>query len=195
MHLIRTHDNKARAFKILETSFCGAPGLTWMINQKKAERSIKHLIHLMYHEAAYKRGNFVTTDKNGVVLFFQLNNKTIAPLQILRSVFVILFVTGVRKGIKALKYKKKVASIRPKKGWLGHLVATDRSVVGNAAAFEIKSEMFRIADEHNECIYLETTVPRVRRLYKAAGYVEYAELKHPYADLMIWFFRRQPSIE
>ena len=37
-------------------------------------------------------------------------------------------------------------------------------------------------------ICLETTQPRVRRLYRYAGYTEYAVRRHPYADLDIYFF-------
>lgn len=146
----------------------------------------------MFHEAIYKKGAFITSDNNGAVLFFPIQQRTFSLKNALRTIYIVLFITGIRKGIQGLRYKKMVAEIRPKTGLLGLLVATDQSVLGNAAAFEIKQEMFRIADENEECIYVETTVPRVRLLYKAAGYIEYAEKQHPYTDLKIWFFRRDP---
>ena len=57
-----------------------------------------------------------------------------------------------------------------------------------------EQEMFRLADETNEPIYVETTNPRVMLLYKKSGYVEYANLKHPYEDLTIWFMKRGAGI-
>ena len=92
-----------------------------------------------------------------------------------------------------MRCKKIVDNIRPNTGWFGWLVATDDTAVGNAAAYEIKNEMFRLADESNEPIYVETTVKRVMILYKASGYYEYAKINHPYEkDLTIWFMKRDP---
>ena len=111
-------------------------------------------------------------------------------INILRKVFALLFIIGINRGIKAIKYKKKIDNIRPKSGWLGMLVATDQKSKGNVAAYEINREMLRIANETNENIYVETTVPRVRILYKRAGYNEYASIKHPYVDLTVWFMEK-----
>jgi hypothetical protein len=100
---------------------------------------------------------------------------------------------GFAKGLKALRCKKTVDKIRPDTGWFGWLVATDDTAIGNAAAYEIKNEMFRLADESNEPIYVETTVKRVMVLYKVSGYYEYAKITHPYQqDLTIWFLKRDP---
>jgi hypothetical protein len=189
---IQTTTEKIRAFGILEDSFKDSLGMNWMIRNTKSHNSKKTIIRLMYNEAASKNGAFITDDNNGVVLFFQIQNKKFTFNNLCRAIFIFLFITGVNNGLKAIKYKKLIASIRPKSGWLGLLVATDQNSKDRVAAYEIKQEMFRIADEHNECIYLETTVPRVRVLYRAAGYIEYSEIKHPYADLTIWFFRRDP---
>ena len=61
------------------------------------------------------------------------------------------------------------------------LVATDQNMIGNAAAFEIKNQMFEIAKNLKKTICLETSIPRVRRLYKLSGYtaVSYTHLTLP----------------
>ncbi len=192
MELIRTKNQKKRVFEIFEDSFANSPGMNWMIRNPNSERGKRWIINLMYHEGVSKNGAYITSDKNGAVVFFQLQKKAFSPANMIRTLYILLFISGIKNGLRALRYKKMVANIRPKTGWLGFLVATDKTAVGNTAAFEIKNEMFRIADESNECIYLETSVPRVRILYKVAGYVEYAEIDHPYADLKTWFFRRDP---
>ena len=107
---------------------------------------------------------------------------------------MLLFVTGIKNGLRSFKYQKKIAVIRPKSGWLGMISATDATATGTKAAFEIKNNMFQLADDTNEPIYVETTVPRVKTLYQAAGYELYSTMKHPYDDLTIWFFRRSPFI-
>ena len=100
---------------------------------------------------------------------------------------------GIKRGIQALKYKKRIDKVRPKQGWLGWLVATDSTAVGNAAAYEIKNFMFNRSDETNAPVFVETTVPRVRLLYLRAGYTQYASIKHPYHNLDIWFLKREPN--
>ena len=192
MELIQGKEQKRRLFEIFEQAFAQSPGMNWMLRHRDSSRGKRWIIRLMTNEGIAKKGAFLTSDNNGAVLFFQVQKRALSPLNILRTIYIFLFITGVKNGFRALRYQKMVAAIRPKTGWLGLLVATDQTVPGNVAAFEIKQEMFRIADDHNECIYIETTVPRVRLLYKAAGYIEYAELKHPYTDLTIWFFRRDP---
>lgn len=192
MENIQLDTQQNRAFQILKNAFSTSPGMNWMLRDQSSESGKQRIIEVMFHEALSKKGAYITSDGNGVLLFFQVQNKKFVPRNFFRTLYILNFVTGIKNGIRALRYQKMVAQTRPKKGWLGLLVATDQSVQGNAAAYEIKQEMFRIADETNECIYLETTVPRVRILYTAAGYIEYAQKQHPYADLMIWFFRRDP---
>lgn len=192
MKRIQSKSQKKRVFEIFEHSFADSPGMNWMLRNRNSERGKRWIINLMFHQGISQNGAYITSDNNGAVLFFQVQKKVFSLSNLLRTLYIFSFITGVKKGIRALRYRKMVSAIRPKTGWLGLLVATDQTVTGNAAAFEIKREMFRIADESNECIYVETTVPRVRLLYKASGYIEYAEMKHPYTDLNIWFFRRDP---
>ena len=101
---------------------------------------------------------------------------------------------GIKNGARVIRYKKMIDSIRPGSGWFGWLVATESGTIGCAAGYEMKNEMFRMADESNEPIYLETTTKRACMLYKALGYSEYAQLKHPYADINIWFLKREPQL-
>ena len=52
-----------------------------------------------------------------------------------------------------------------------------------------------MSKKQNKPICLETSIPRVRKLYKLSGYEEYAAIKHPYEDLTIWFFKRENKDE
>lgn len=145
-------------------------------------------------EASVNNGAYLTSDNNGVVLFFQLQHQRSSLLLTLKKIYVLLFIMGLTRGLQAIKYKKMIDEIRPKQGWFGWLVATDSSVVGNAAAYEIKNFMFQSSDDSQEPVFVETTVPRVRTLYQIAGYIEYASMKHPWQNLDIWFFKREPNL-
>ena len=85
-----------------------------------------------------------------------------------------------------------IDAVRPKKGWYGWFLATDPGVIGTRAGYEIKRDMYRMADETNEPIYVETTIKRIMILYRKIGFQEYARRKHPYENLDIWFMKRDP---
>lgn len=191
MYLCKNKIDKERVLGIFEEAFKNSPGITWMIGDNK--KKVRNILNLFIHEASVKDGTFLTENNQGAVLFFQLENNTKSVPLTIRKMYIFLFVIGINRGIKAIRYKKMIDKIRPKHGWLGWLVASNQNVAGNEAAYEIKREMFRIADQTNQPIFIETTVPRVRKLYRIAGYKEYNSIQHPYEDLTIWFFRRDPE--
>lgn len=195
MELIESELQKKRALDILSKAFCESPGITWMIGKNKKGKKVKALLSLFLYEASINKGAYLTSDNNGVVLFFQLQKQHFSIFLTIKKIYALLFILGIKRGLKAIKYKKKVDNIRPQKGWMGWLVATDNSVVGNAAAYEIKNFMFKQSDQSQEAIYVETTVPRVRLLYRAAGYTEYAHIQHPYEKIDVWFMRRDPQLK
>jgi hypothetical protein len=195
MQLIQSEIQKNRALEILSTAFYTSPGITWMIGENQKEKKIKKLLSLFLFEASLNQGAYLTADNNGVVLFFQLQHQRKSIYLTISKLYAFFFVIGVNRGIKAMRYKKIVDDIRPKTGWMGWLVATDNSVVGNVAAYEIKNFMFNQSNHSQETIYVETTVPRVRLLYRAAGYEQYAHIKHPYQDIDVWFMKRDPLIQ
>lgn len=193
MQIIESEMQKTRALTILNKAFHESPGITWMLGENKNDKKLNTFLSIFLLEASVNNGAYLTSDNNGVVLFFQMQKQKSSLLLTIKKIYVLLFITGLYRGIKALKYKKIVSEIRPKNGWLGWLVATDNSVKGNAAAYEIKNFMFEKSDDSEETIFVETTVPRVRVLYKVAGYTEYAHLKHPYNNTDVWFMKREPK--
>lgn len=194
MELITTREDRERAFEILQKAFHSSPGMDWMLRKRNSAYSKKWIIKVLFTEAESKGGAFLTSDKNGVVFFYHLSKRTHSLKYFFQKAFVSLFITGIKNAIRCYRYQKKVASIRPNEGWLGMLLATDSSTNGMKAALEIKQAVFGFADETNEYIYAETTSPRASLLYQKAGYELYRTIRHPYDDLTIWFYRRQPSI-
>ena len=193
MDLIKSNTDKSRALDILEQSFASTPGINWIIGKYRSKRTLRTFLSIFYHDASARNGAYLTKDRNGVVLFYQLQNRRKTLINSLRKIYVVLFLTGIKNGIKAIKYQRIVNNIRPEEGWIGLLSATDSAKTNSSAANEIKQEMFHLADSTNQPIYLETTIPRVMLLSKAAGYIEYNQIKHPYKDLTIWFLQRDPQ--
>lgn len=192
MKRIQSRIEKNRAFEVLTEAFRSSPGMTWMLKNPNSETAKKRILHFFYSEAKSKKGAFITSDRNGVIFYFPQHRKNFSLRSFYQKVYLILFVTGIKNGMRCLKYQRLIKKIRPKTGWVATLLACDSSHNGIKTAFEIKQEVFQLADVEMEMIYAETTSPRAKILYEISGYELYHSAKHPYADLTIWFYRRYP---
>lgn len=194
MILIEDKKDKKRAMEIFVSAFIDAPGIMWVLKRKSnAARIIT--INILFHEGLVKKGAYITNDKNGALLFYSTDDGRLSFINTLRKLYLILFYSSIVNAYRLIKYRKIISATRPKGALVGFLVATDQNVVGNEAAYEIKREMFEMSKNLGKDICLETSIPRVRKLYQISGYKEYASIKHPYEDLTIWFFRKEFSNE
>jgi len=190
MELIQTAQDCNKALDILEKAFMSSPGMTWMVKPGDAHKFRKLLRHC-YEEARTYKGNYLSSDRTGVVFFYHLKNKRTSPDLFWRQLNTTIFVTGIRKGIQATMLRSMVDRIRPRTGWCAWLLASEE-LPGNAATNEIRREIFKIADSTGEPIYVETTIKRMRLIYARFGFKEYCKVKHPYEETYIWFMKRDP---
>jgi hypothetical protein len=195
MKVITNSIDETRALDILQDAFADVPGVTWMVENCRNEKAaLRKLLSFCFHASAEKKGAFLTADRNGVVFFYHLERKPLFIKQFFRSLYLTLAVIGIRRSIEIAKTRRIIDSLRPRSGWYGWFLATAKDKAGVQAAYEIKRDMFQIADASNESIYVETTVPRISLLYKRIGFYEYARVKHPFKDnLEIWLMRRDPQ--
>ena len=193
MKEIRTKAERERALDILESGFTDSEGVTWMLGKNISKARIRRLLSMFLLEASLKKGAFIASDNNGVLLFFRLQEEKSSPALFFKKLYALFFLMGFKRAIRAVKYKKMVSEIRPAKGWLGWFVATDSHADSKRAGYEIRKYMFDTGDKFQEPVFVETTRRRIRILYQRIGFEEYASVKHPYNDLDIWFLKREPS--
>lgn len=190
MEEITTVKEKQQALKILVDAYFEAANVTWLLKTKSKEK-LHAIFNLLFHDAQAKNGAFLSKNKVCVLFLYEQKAKNFSILQILRKLHVFLFVTGISNGIKALKFQKLVATIRPKEGLLGMALGVEENQITTATIYEIKRTVFELSKAKNLPIYAETTVPRLLKLYKIVGFELYHEMKHPYADLEVWFLKRE----
>lgn len=195
MKIITTTADEARALDILQDAFSTVPGVTWMVEHARNEKAaLRKLLSFCFCASAEKNGAFLTSDRNGVVFFYHLQSKPQMVKHLLRSLYLMLAVVGVKRSIQIIRTRKIIDSIRPRTGWYGWFLATAKEKCSIQAAYEIKRDIFQIADATGEAIYVETTVPRIRQLYELIGFHEYAKVQHPYKDnIEIWLMKRDPN--
>lgn len=192
MELIQTAEDRQRAIDILEMALEQSPGMTWMIKPGR-KNGLRNLLRHMYEVARVHRGNYMTSDKSGVVLIYQSSKKRRSVRLFCGKLKILFLVTGIRRGIQLAKVQRLIRQIRPNSGWHALLLASDERP-GNAATNELRREVFTLADSTNEPIYLETTRERMHRAYQWIGFKVYNQIKHPYEDTHIWFLRRDPFV-
>ncbi len=181
-----------RARQILTEALKDSLGIHWVIKQKSELGKVLAL-EVLFYEGADKDGVYLSDDKNGAVVFYDINDSRKSRQNALRKFKLVWRHSGILSLYRLLRYRKMISSTRPKQAMVGFLVGTDRSVKGTKAIFDIHQGMQEIAANVKLPICLETTLPRVRRLYQFAGYTEYASKTHPYADLEIYFFIKHPK--
>lgn len=194
MNHIETELDKSRALEILEKAFKDVPGVMWMIrNKEKSQEHLRILLSVCLEEAILKKGAYLTKDRNGIILFYRLQIKPRSITIFFKKLYLLIKVFGIRHGVRVLRSRKMIDTIRPKEGWYAWFIATDKRAGNCVSAFEIKNEIFNISSTTNEPVYAETTVHRIVGIYEKIGFKVYSKMKHPYSNMDIWFLRRDPK--
>jgi hypothetical protein len=188
MHLIISATDKQKAIEILAEEYLNANNVTWMF-RKKTKRNVRMLFKILFNEAKAKKGAFITESSSGVLFLYRQDIQKQAFANFFLKLYVLLFVAGISRGLKALKWQKTVNSIRPKEGMLGIAFAISNDENKMKTSFEIKREIKVISTESKLTIYAETTVPRIKILYESIGFEVYHEMEHEFADLRVWFLK------
>lgn len=181
-----------RARSILVGALKNSLGVHWVLRDKSEAGKVMAL-EVLFFEGADKEGIFLSDDGNGALVFYDINDSSWSWSNVRRKAKLVLRHAGIRSLWRLSKYRQMISSTRPRKAMVGFLVGTDRLANGTKAIFDIHEGMQKLAKSQNLPICLETTQPRVRRLYQYAGYAEYAVKKHPYAELDIYFFIKYPE--
>ena len=190
MHLINSSEEKVVALRILVNAYFDAANINWML-KSKTKKGLRAIFNHLYYDAIMKKGAFLSKNGSCVLFLYDQKSKHFSILQLFRMLHVFLFVTGVKNGMKALMFQKKVKNIRPKEGLLGMALGIEEKPMSTATIFELKNAVFDLSKAKNLPIYAETTVPRLMKLYKLLGFEVYHEMKHPYAELKVWFLKRE----
>ncbi len=191
--------NKDRIIKNVATLLKEIPTSMEVVkdDHKKDERFnylAKHMV-----EKAIKRDALITCDDDsGIAIFFEENGHTEGFWsELLGDLRLALNVTGLKKGLKALKTQKFVKQQRPNSGsylycWFWGILEDARGVTDKKTAYKMKDIMFSIAKEKQLPIYAETRIRRVSIAYRRYGFKLLKEWPHPSGDTM-YFMKYTPQ--
>lgn len=155
----------------------------------------KHMVNKALREDAL----IVSEDLKGIAILFQIQGKSTHFWQeIWEDLQLAYHVTGIKKGLKALKIQKVIKSQRPNNGsylycWFWGILADVRGVTDKMTAFRMKDEFYRRAYELQLPIYAETRIRRVALAYQRYGFEKLKEWQHPSGDTMTFMKYTPPK--
>jgi hypothetical protein len=168
----------------------------------KREKRFDYLARYMVEKAIEKDALIVSENNKGIAILFRTNSKeknlwkdTIMDLKL------ALNVTGIRKGLKAIKVQSYVKNQRPKEGdylycWFWGILSDARGKSDEAKiAYDMKDQFFAISKELQLPIYAETRIKRISLAYRRYGFEQFNEWDHPSGGKMYFLKYTPPSKE
>lgn len=164
------------------------------LKEKRFYILAKHMVD----KALRHNALLVTDDLNGIAILFDSEKMKDPIFKELKSdLHLALNVTGIKKGITALKHQKHIKNQRPKNEhhlycWFWGIMPEARGSDNNKTPYVMKDWMFAIAKEKQLPIYAETRLKRVNVAYRRYGFKLINEWVHPSGDTM-YFLRYDPK--
>jgi hypothetical protein len=167
-------------------------------DDKHKNKRFRYLAEHMIDKAIERDALMVSEDYNGIaILFEEGDNKTSFWNEMVTDLKLALNVTGIKKGLKALKTQGYVKKQRPKNEkhlycWFWGIMPEGRDVDDKRTAYRMKDQIIAKAQETGFPIYAETRIKRVYIAYRRYGFECFNEWQHPSGDTM-YFMKYTPK--
>lgn len=184
---------KEKVIAIIEESFHNNPSVVSVINPKK-KNSLKALARYAYETAHSKNGVLLSSNQEAVAICYPYNCKKEGIQDIWYQVLLVFNCIGLSRVSDVLKREAYVKKMRPKDGKFLYFWFFGATNIGKktSAARELKEQIFDWSSRDDLPIYLETSVPRNKRVYEYFGFETYHEWNQPNGGTL-FFMRRNPQ--
>ena len=194
-------ENKEQIVKNVASLLQEVPSSMELVkDDAKKEDRFYLLAEHMVDKAIRHDALLVTDDLNGIAILFDSRAmKDSFFKEVQDDIQLALKVTGIKKGITALKHQMYIKKQRPKDEdhlycWFWGIMPEARGSDNDKTPYVMKDRMFAIAKEKNLPIYAETRLRRVNVAYRRYGFKVLNEWQHPSGDTM-YFLRYKPKID
>lgn len=164
----------------------------------KREKRFRYLAKFMVEKAIEKDALIVSENGRGIAILFRTNSKDKNFWKDLRQdLKLAINVTGIKKGLNAMKNQKYVKDQRPAEGdylycWFWGILPDSRGSDDSKTAYEMKNKFYAIAEELKLPIYAESRNRRISLAYRRYGFELFHEWQHPSGDTM-YFLKYTPK--
>lgn len=190
--------NKQQIIKNVSTLLQEIPTSMEIVkDDHKREKRFDYLAKYMVEKAIEKDALIVSDDGKGIAILFQTNsNDKNFWKDTIQDIKLALNVTGIKKGLKAMKTQSYVKSQRPKEGdylycWFWGILSDARGSDDSKTAYNMKNQFYARAQELQLPIYAETRIRRISIAYQRYGFKQFNEWDHPSGGKM-YFLKYSP---
>ena len=192
-----TDDTKQRVIDIISETFDDNAMINFIVKQDKHRSNrIRRLAEYAYNRCARRQGVYISQDGQGVALCYKFNQKG-SWKDIIDQIKLVFGVIGVNRIREAQLREKFRNGIRQSDGnflyfWF---LGVSRKSEGMEAVKELRNRIFEESQKREIPIYLETTIPKNKKVYERYGFKTIHEWQVPNSEgITMWFMRREPNI-
>jgi len=178
---------------IVSRAFEQNPRAVAMMKKKNPSRSVRLMTEYAYQLVEKFDGIYLSEDKTTVLFYYKKSQYKRGFIDYLR--YGKMFMKAIRPSqlFPTLKREKYIASLRPDYKdyiyvWVLGSVPNNKSLKGLA---DIRDHLFGLSETLQLPILIETTVEKVRKLYRYVGFEEYYKWEDNEAGINVWFLERK----
>lgn len=166
-------------------------------DDQKREQRFNYLAKYMVEKAIEKDALILSEDGKGIAILFRTNSKDKSFWKdLIMDIKLAINVTGIQKGLKAMKIQNYVKNQRPKKGdylycWFWGILSDARGSDDSKTAYHMKNRFYEIARDLQLPIFAETRIRRISLAYRRYGFELFNEWDHPRGGKM-YFLKYTP---
>jgi hypothetical protein len=187
------YNDKNLVVEILSKAFDSNKSVNYAIKQdKKRAFRLKKLIEYSFEECWHFGEIYLTDDRKGVALFILPYKKKTTFHSIYEDFKLVINSVGITRLFTILEREKYIKKIRPKSHnylyvwYLGVLPEFQ----GSEAIKKMKDEIFKMADDRDMPIYIETSGEKQKNVYLRYGF----EIYHVWHNQFnTYFMKREPK--
>jgi len=178
---------------IVSRAFEQNPRAVAMMKKKDPARSVRLMTEYAYQLVEKFDGIYLSKDKTTVLFYYRKSQYKRGLIDYL--LYGKMFMQAIRPSqlLPTLKREKYIASLRPDYKdyiyvWVLGSVPDNKSLKGLA---DIRDHLFGMSEKLQLPILIETTVEKVRKLYRYVGFEEYHKWEDNEAGINVWFLERK----
>jgi hypothetical protein len=177
---------------IVTRAFEQNPRVQTMIKKKNPSRSVRLMTEYAYDLVDQFDGIYLSKDKTTVLFYYKKSQYKRGFIDYIR--YGKMFMKAIRPSqfFPTVKREKFITDLRPDYEdyiyvWVLASVPDNKSLKGLA---DIRDHLFGLSEKLQLPILIETTVEKVRKLYRYVGFEEYHKWEDSEAGINVWFLER-----
>jgi len=178
---------------IVSSAFEQNPRAVAMMRKKNPARSVRLMTEYAYTLVEKFDGIYLSEDKTTVLFYYLESEYKRTFIDYLR--YGKMFMKAIRFSqlIPTLKREKYIKSLRlPYEDYIYvWVLGSDPTTTSVRGLADIRDHLFGLSEKLQLPILIETTVEKVRKLYRYVGFEEYHEWEDKEAGINVWFLERK----